>query len=173
MERYDGPIQFLVGFIQHYWVYQGNQRYPSKLADLTVTSVRDLTIGYDSSNPPSFKPNLPLSPGNMITFRAEDDAAGQEVILTIRYGRDLPRQRTLITSWPSTLIPVRTSGTEPKVTCANQKRLSSPNIFTQIKYYLEGQGKDTASLTTLLGQVIYALQEDWLEATKNGLLRPM
>jgi len=108
---------------------QGNHGYPSKLANLTVTSVRDLTIGYDSSNPPSFKPTLPPSSGNMITFRAGDDTADQEVVLTIR-----------------------TSGTEPK-----------------IKYYLEGQGKDAASLTTLLGNVVRALQEDWLEATKNNL----
>lgn len=109
------------------------RNYPSELANLTVTSVRDLTIGYDSSNPPSFKPALPLSPGNMITFKAGDEGAEQEVVLTIR-----------------------TSGTEPK-----------------IKYYLEGQGRDAASLTTLLEQVIHALQEDWLEATKNNLLRPV
>ncbi|KAF9646856.1 hypothetical protein BDM02DRAFT_3188473 [Thelephora ganbajun] len=110
----------------------GNQNYPSELANLTVTSVRDLTVGYDSSNPPSFKPTLPLSSGNMITFRAKDETAGQEVVLTIR-----------------------TSGTEPK-----------------IKYYLEGQGKDGTSLTTLLGKVVHALQEDWLGATKNNLLYP-
>jgi len=112
---------------------EGNQNYPSELATLTVTGVRDLTIGYDSSNPPSFKPTLPLSSGNMITFRAGNEAARQEVVLTIR-----------------------TSGTEPK-----------------IKYYLEGQGKDPASLTALLGKVIYALQEDWLEATKNNLSCPL
>lgn len=64
---------------------QGDPCYPSNLANLAVTGVRDLTIGYDSSNPPSFKPNLPLSSGNMITFRAKDEAAGQEVVLTIRY----------------------------------------------------------------------------------------
>lgn len=112
---------------------QGNRDYPSELASLTVTSVRDLTVGYDSSNPPSYKPTLPLSSGNMITFRAGDKAAEQEVVLTIR-----------------------TSGTEPK-----------------IKYYLEGKGKDAALVPTLLGQVIRALQEDWLEATKNNLLRPV
>jgi len=112
---------------------QGNPNYPSDLAELTVTAVRDLTIGYDSSNPPSFKPSLPLSPGNMITFRARDETTGQEVVLTIR-----------------------TSGTEPK-----------------IKYYLEGQGKDEALLTTMLGKVVHTLQEDWLEAAKNNLSRPV
>lgn len=66
---------------------QGTQSYPSHLADLTVTSVRDLTVGYDSSNPPSFKPTLPVSSGNMITFGAEDKTTGQEVVLTIRYDR--------------------------------------------------------------------------------------
>jgi len=112
---------------------QGIPSYPSDLANLAVTSVRDLTIGYDSSNPPSFKPILPLSSGNMITFRAKDETAGQEVVLTIR-----------------------TSGTEPK-----------------IKYYLEGQGKDAASLTTLLGKVVHTLREEWLEATSNNLSRPV
>lgn len=112
---------------------EGNRNYPSELANLTVTSVRDLTIGYDSSNPPSFKPTLPLSSGNMITFRAEDNTVGQEVVLT-----------------------VRTSGTEPK-----------------IKYYLEGQSKDAESLKNLLGRVVRALLEDWLEASTNDLLNPV
>jgi len=111
----------------------GSQNYPSDLANLAVTSVRDLTTGYDSSNPPSFKPSLPLSSGNMITFRARDEVAGQEVVLTIR-----------------------TSGTEPK-----------------IKYYLEGQGKNATSLTTLLEKVVHTLREEWLQATENNLSRPV
>ena len=73
---------------------QGNPNYPSDLANLTVTGVRDLTIGYDSSNPPSFEPTLPLSSGNMITFKAKDEVSGQEVVLTIRYDQRprLPRR---------------------------------------------------------------------------------
>lgn len=57
--------------------------------------MRDLTIGhgYDSSMPePGYKPALPLSGGQMITFSAADEDTGTGLTLTIR-----------------------TSGTEPKV----------------------------------------------------------
>ncbi|KAF7359446.1 hypothetical protein MSAN_01287300 [Mycena sanguinolenta] len=63
----------------------------SQIASLTITSVVDLTTGYDSTNPPTYKPSLPLSSGHMIQFRAKqkDDT---KVVLT-----------------------TRTSGTEPKI----------------------------------------------------------
>ncbi|RPD65833.1 phosphoglucomutase first 3 domain-containing protein [Lentinus tigrinus ALCF2SS1-6] len=66
--------------------------YPKSIAGLEVTSVRDLTIGYDSANPPSYKPMLPLSSGHMIQFRAENKTDGTKITLT-----------------------TRTSGTEPKI----------------------------------------------------------
>ncbi|KAJ8468624.1 hypothetical protein ONZ45_g17180 [Pleurotus djamor] len=64
--------------------------YPSHIAGLTVTSVVDLTIGYDSTNAPSFEPRLPLSSGHMIQFRAQNEDV--KIVLT-----------------------TRTSGTEPKI----------------------------------------------------------
>ncbi|OCH95278.1 hypothetical protein OBBRIDRAFT_788474 [Obba rivulosa] len=66
--------------------------YPRAIAGLTVVSVRDLTIGYDSTKPPTYKPDLPLSSGQMIQFQAESPADGLKITLTIR-----------------------TSGTEPKI----------------------------------------------------------
>jgi len=66
--------------------------YPQTIAGLSVTSVRDLTVGYDSTNPPSYKPHLPLSSGHMIQFRAESPQDGTKITLT-----------------------TRTSGTEPKI----------------------------------------------------------
>ncbi|KAF8636547.1 hypothetical protein AX17_003359 [Amanita inopinata Kibby_2008] len=65
--------------------------YPSQIAGLQVTRVVDLTVGYDSGNPPAYKPKLPLSSGHMIQFRAES-GDGLKIVLTIR-----------------------TSGTEPKI----------------------------------------------------------
>ncbi|KAF8652709.1 hypothetical protein AX16_004213 [Volvariella volvacea WC 439] len=65
--------------------------YPSTIAGFTINRVIDLTIGYDSENPPSFKPFLPTSPGQMIQFRAREEQ-GTTIVLTIR-----------------------TSGTEPKI----------------------------------------------------------
>ncbi|PFH47176.1 hypothetical protein AMATHDRAFT_77329 [Amanita thiersii Skay4041] len=65
--------------------------YPSTIAGLNVTRVVDLTTGYDSGNPPTYKPQLPISLGHMIQFRAEREG-GLKVVLTIR-----------------------TSGTEPKI----------------------------------------------------------
>ncbi|TBU28932.1 phosphoglucomutase 1 [Dichomitus squalens] len=70
----------------------GTPSYPKTLAGLTITSVRDLTVGYDSANPPTYKPALPLSSGHMIQFRAESRADGTRITLT-----------------------TRTSGTEPKI----------------------------------------------------------
>ncbi|KAG6878773.1 hypothetical protein C0993_008072 [Termitomyces sp. T159_Od127] len=71
---------------------QAGPSYPREIAGLTVTSVVDLTTGYDSTNPPTYKPSLPLSSGHMIQFRAENTVEGTKIVLTIR-----------------------TSGTEPKI----------------------------------------------------------
>ncbi|TFY70333.1 hypothetical protein EVG20_g2671 [Dentipellis fragilis] len=64
--------------------------YPTLIANLKITSIRDLTTGYDSANPPTYKATMPLSSGHMIQFRASD--ANVKIALTIR-----------------------TSGTEPKI----------------------------------------------------------
>jgi hypothetical protein len=69
----------------------GRPNYPKSIAGLDITSVVDLTLGYDSTNSPTYKPKLPLSSGHMIQFRAASKD-GFKIVLTIR-----------------------TSGTEPKV----------------------------------------------------------
>lgn len=72
--------------------------FPKTLATYDVTYIRDLTISYDTSNPPSFLPDLPCDPkSHMISFAltipsSEDGGDGVEVTGTIR-----------------------TSGTEPKI----------------------------------------------------------
>ena len=63
----------------------GHPSYPKTIAGLSVTSVRDLTIGYDSANPPTYKPVLPLSSGQMVQFRAESPTDGTKITLTTRY----------------------------------------------------------------------------------------
>ncbi|KZT26348.1 Phosphoglucomutase, first 3 domain-containing protein [Neolentinus lepideus HHB14362 ss-1] len=68
------------------------QEYPKEIAGLTIIQVRDLTTGYDSANPPSYKPTLPLSSGHMIQFKAESPSKDEVIFLTLR-----------------------TSGTEPKI----------------------------------------------------------
>jgi len=68
------------------------RNYPHEIGGLTITNVVDLTTGYDSANPPTYKPALPLSSGHMIQFRAESKEKGTKIVLTIR-----------------------TSGTEPKI----------------------------------------------------------
>jgi len=65
--------------------------YPKSIAGLGVTSIVDLTLGYDSTNPPTYKPSLPTSSGHMIQFRAASKD-GVKIVLT-----------------------TRTSGTEPKI----------------------------------------------------------
>jgi len=68
------------------------KRYPHSIAQLTIVSIIDLTVGhgYDSTNPPTYAPRLPLSSGHMIQFRAK--SMDVTIVLTIR-----------------------TSGTEPKI----------------------------------------------------------
>lgn len=74
---------------------ESNIHYPTSIAGLTINSIKDLTAnyGYDSANPPTYQPKLPLSSGHMIQFRAQStEDPDMKVVLTIR-----------------------TSGTEPKI----------------------------------------------------------
>jgi len=91
----DNPlvIDQIFARIRNYDGQGPNERpsYPKSIAHLEVSSVVDLTLGYDSSNPPTYKPTLPLSSGHMIQFRATSKE-GFKIVLTIR-----------------------TSGTEPKI----------------------------------------------------------
>lgn len=89
--------------------FEGSDRspsYPKSIAGLEVTSVVDLTLGYDSTNPPTYKPSLPLSSGHMIQFRAASKD-GLKVVLT-----------------------TRTSGTEPKVRICWWGGMSISNFLT-------------------------------------------
>ncbi|KAJ8481420.1 hypothetical protein ONZ51_g5995 [Trametes cubensis] len=74
----------------------GTPHYPSTIAGLEVTRVCDLTVGYDSGNPPSYKPTLPLSSGHMIQFRAENKADGTKITLTTRHVPRSPHHRRAI-----------------------------------------------------------------------------
>lgn len=69
-----------------------DRSYPLTIGGLPITRVVDLTLGYDSQNPPTYEPSLPLSSGHMVQFRA---------------GRDQDEARLMLT--------IRTSGTEPKI----------------------------------------------------------
>ncbi|RXW24163.1 hypothetical protein EST38_g1705 [Candolleomyces aberdarensis] len=69
-----------------------DRSYPETIGNLPITSIVDLTLGYDSRYPPTYEPTLPLSSGHMVQFRAGRDEDDARLILTIR-----------------------TSGTEPKI----------------------------------------------------------
>jgi hypothetical protein len=76
-----------LGLANHCHGFQGTPTkpsYPRTLAGLNVTSIRDLTLGYDTTNPPTYKPSLPLSSGHMIQFRAESPEDGTKITLTTR-----------------------------------------------------------------------------------------
>lgn len=65
-----------------------DRKYPTTCGGVKVLSVVDLTIGYDSSRPPDYKPVLPIDPNTqLITFTLENGC----------------------------VFTLRTSGTEPKV----------------------------------------------------------
>lgn len=92
-------------------------KLPTSLAGYALTTIRDLTVGFDSGNPPSFEPKLPVDrSAHMISFAlgsVEDgkgDGDGVEVVGT-----------------------VRTSGTEPKVRCcASPPGRSDPSAWLTI-----------------------------------------
>jgi len=84
-------IDRIFGRLRNYDTDTGRS-YPREIAGMAIASVVDLTMGYDSRNPPSYKPALPLSSGHMIQFRAVKEDDGTKVVLT-----------------------TRTSGTEPKI----------------------------------------------------------
>jgi len=68
----------------------GQERtYPESIGGLSITAIRDLTSGYDSTSPPEFKPSLPKSDGEMITFTAESDTS--KVTLTLRASGTEPK----------------------------------------------------------------------------------
>ncbi|KAI0300256.1 hypothetical protein BC826DRAFT_668042 [Russula brevipes] len=67
--------------------------YPKSIAGLEVTRVVDLTLGYDSTNPPTYKPSLPTSSGHMIQFRAASKD-GVKIVLTTRTSGTEPKVRT-------------------------------------------------------------------------------
>lgn len=116
---------------------------------MEVSSVVDLTLGYDSTNPPTYKPRLPLSSGHMIQFRAASKG-GYKIVLTIR-----------------------TSGTEPKVrTTATCQKIGLISTTRQIKYYLEGSGKDRDMVQEILKEVGQELGDAWMQTDLNKLGRP-
>lgn len=51
---------------------------------MKIVWVRDLTTGYDSANPPTYMPSLPLSSGHMIQLRAESASHAESIMLTLR-----------------------------------------------------------------------------------------
>ncbi|XP_069825577.1 glucose 1,6-bisphosphate synthase [Dendropsophus ebraccatus] len=110
--------------------YSGPRQYPQTCGASGVLHVRDVTMGYDSSQQ-NKKCLLPVSKNSqMITFTFQNGC----------------------------VATMRTSGTEPK-----------------IKYYAEmcgvpGQG-DRSFLEEELQKVIQALVEEFLEPSKNGLIR--
>lgn len=63
--------------------------YPRSIADMTITGIRDLTTGYDSTNPPDYRPHLPSSDGEMITFTAR--SAICSITLTLRASGTEPK----------------------------------------------------------------------------------
>lgn len=144
--------------------------YPKEIAGLTVTSIVDLTTGYDSTNPPTYKPSLPLSSGHMIQFRAENKQ-GMKFVLTTRSVIFSLAKPLLFTP-----LVLSTSGTEPKVylfiSCWHQQAAEFEfEIVMQIKYYLEGSGRDVQAIQVLLVRIIQELGDIWFEADKWGLER--
>ncbi|CAG8533781.1 4888_t:CDS:10 [Acaulospora colombiana] len=79
---------------QDTWKGANGATYPSSIGSLKINSIRDLTsgFGYDSTTP-TLQPELPLSGGHMVTFRAGSTQNGGAAIT----------------------LTIRTSGTEPKI----------------------------------------------------------
>ncbi|KAI5121018.1 hypothetical protein M0805_005964 [Coniferiporia weirii] len=98
---------------------QHEPAYPRSIAGLKITSVRDLTTGYDSTNLPTYRlVHLPLSTGHMVQFKACSENSDLSITLTIR-----------------------TSGTEPKIkfylegsgTDIHEIERLLPNVVTELR----------------------------------------
>lgn len=61
-----------------------DRTYPTEIGGLEIIRVVDLTIGYDSTNPPNYTPFLPISSGQMIQFRAKSKNDETSIAMTIR-----------------------------------------------------------------------------------------
>lgn len=71
--------------------------YPTNIGQFTVNAWRDLTIGYDSTNPPSFEPILPITPDDqMIQVEASTGQAGEGVRFTARGSGTEPKLKVYI-----------------------------------------------------------------------------
>ena len=65
-----------------------DRKYPETCGSARVVAVCDLTVGYDSTRPPDYKPVLPVDPScQLITFKLDNSCE----------------------------FTLRTSGTEPKI----------------------------------------------------------
>jgi hypothetical protein len=105
----------------------------------------------------------------MIQFKAErtKDDSEVKIVLTLRCVPNYFRACLLLAERRIE----RTSGTEPKVGLRVYCTCTNTTIFkSQIKYYLEGRGKDATAVTSLLPKVIVELADLWLEAGKHHLI---
>lgn len=133
----------------------GELSIPKTLAGFEIKSIRDLTVGFDSTRPPSFQPVLPVDPSaHMITFTLgdRDQGDGVEVVGTIR-----------------------TSGTEPKVRVLPLRTRSPTDDGAQIKYYIEASGRaglDRKDVQSKLLKVRDAVETEWLLRDEFGLSGP-
>jgi len=78
--------------LRSFYHEETGSNYPREIGGMRITWVRDLTTGYDSGRPPTYTPELPLSSGHMIQFKAQSSSETEIIYLTLR-----------------------TSGTEPKI----------------------------------------------------------
>ena len=60
-------------------------------------------------------------------------------------------------------------GLNPRLGSYSFRKKHHAHLFVQIKYYLEGSGKNAHSVATLLPRVVAELGDVWLEADKHGL----
>jgi hypothetical protein len=148
--------------------------YPQMIGGLRIRSTRDLTtgFGYDSSNPPTFTPSLPLSGGHMITFRAGGAITdGAAVTLTIRWVQlSIYPPRVL----PPSLMDLGLSrvGTSLLLNFLTPSYSSTSGTEPKIKYYLEGKGQDPHVIGKVLNGVVGELRSSWMGEEANGLRGP-
>ncbi|KAJ3854843.1 hypothetical protein EV368DRAFT_35994 [Lentinula lateritia] len=80
-----GIIDAIFARLRNYNGQKSGADYPKNIAGAEITGVVDLTTGFDSTNPPTYQPSMPLSSGHMIQFRGELKSNGTKIVLTIRY----------------------------------------------------------------------------------------
>ncbi|KAF9052789.1 hypothetical protein BJ165DRAFT_1339803 [Panaeolus papilionaceus] len=145
---------------QKYGYFQTSNSYFVSPDPLITDTIFEHIRNYDGSS--GIKPTYPTEIAGLPITRVVDLTVGYDSGNEPSYKPLLPLSSGHMIQFRASdeaanlriVLTLRTSGTEPK-----------------IKYYLEGNGRDSKTIAPLLGNVVEDLSKNWVQATKHSLRR--